>query len=338
MKRTLSLRLATSVLFSFLATAFAAAQPESVRDLRDSVAPALVRIETSGGLEMVEGVPAIQISTGVFLTHDGFLVASQAAFAHSPDAILVTTFDGTRLLARYVAVDEARNLALLKVEPPEGKTFQTLPIAPKEKSRPGSTVLAFGRVLHPQNLSVTSGIVSAVRRIHSLAIQTDAFVSPDNYGGPLVNLDAEALAIITPLSPVAHGALAGSEIYDSGVGFAIPIQDIYAQLDEWKTRSFRRAPALGIVFDNPNPALAGTKIFRVQEKSLAEQSGLRTQDRILSANGVALSRGEDLQAVLARAHEGDRLELSVQRGKETLQIQILLQKPDVPSEPKVEER
>ena len=78
--------------------------------------------------------------------------------------------------------------------------------------------------------SVSVGIVSALDRIWGKAIQTDAKVSPTNYGGPLVDLQGRVQGVLVPASPQAEGETAGFEWYDSGIGFAIPLEDVYAVL------------------------------------------------------------------------------------------------------------
>ena len=45
------------------------------------------------------------------------------------------------------------------------------------------------------------GIVSALDRIWGKAIQTDAKISPNNYGGPLVDIGGRVLGVLVPMSP-----------------------------------------------------------------------------------------------------------------------------------------
>src|SRR5256885_2038084 len=70
--------------------------------------------------------------------------------------------------------------------------------------------------------SVSVGIVSALGRMYGKAVQTDAKVSPVNYGGPLVGIDGRVQGVLVPASPRGDSDAAGVEWYDSGIGFAIP--------------------------------------------------------------------------------------------------------------------
>ena len=56
------------------------------------------------------------------------------------------------------------------------------------------------------------------------ALQTDAPVSPNNYGGPLVDIRGRVMGILVPLSPQSADEIAGVEWYDSGIGFAVPLE------------------------------------------------------------------------------------------------------------------
>ena len=65
----------------------------------------------------------------------------------------------------------------------------------------GQWAIAVGRTYDSPEPSVSVGIVSAVNRVWGKAIQTDAKVSPVNYGGPLIDVAGDALGVIVPLSP-----------------------------------------------------------------------------------------------------------------------------------------
>ena len=97
--------------------------------------------------------------------------------------------------------------------------------------RVGQWAIAVGRTFESDRPNMAVGILSALDRVWGKAIQTDAAVSPNNYGGPLVDIRGRVLGVLVPLSPEAADEMAGVEWYDSGIGFAIP----------WK-RSSRSCP------------------------------------------------------------------------------------------------
>jgi hypothetical protein len=91
--------------------------------------------------------------------------------------------------------------------------------------------------------SVSSGIVSALHREIdtpfgklSDLIQTDTAINPGNSGGPLVDLDAEVVAIAT--------AIATSSGTNDGVGFAIPVADADPLLDDVRAAGGVDAPTV----------------------------------------------------------------------------------------------
>ena len=76
------------------------------------------------------------------------------------------------------------------------------------------------RVTLPDDTLVVDRILSATARIRGRAIQTDAKISPNNFGGPLIDLEGNLLGILVPLSPNNTEITGGSDWYDSGIGFA----------------------------------------------------------------------------------------------------------------------
>ena len=79
------------------------------------------------------------------------------------------------------------------------------------------------------------------------AIQTDANISPANYGGPLIDIEGHVLGICVPLSPRAQGAASGVDWYDSGIGFAIPLSGAKRLIDEMKTGKHIKPGKLGVL-------------------------------------------------------------------------------------------
>ena len=88
--------------------------------------------------------------------------------------------------------------------------------------------------------ALSVGIISAKNRMHSNAVQTDAKLSPLNFGGPLCDIHGRVVGITVPMAQ-RPGELAGVEMYDSGVGFAVPKHRLDAIVSELRTgRSFYR--------------------------------------------------------------------------------------------------
>ncbi|MEZ5942375.1 MAG: PDZ domain-containing protein [Planctomycetaceae bacterium] len=284
--------------------------------------PSVVRIETVGGVDLVgEVLTATGPTTGVIASADGFIVTSRFNFISKPTSIVVTLADGTKLPARIVGDDMSRMLTLLKVD-----AVGLVPIepAPLESSRVGSWALAVGRTFELEFPNLSVGIVSATERLNGRAIQTDAKVSPLNYGGPLVDLAGRALGVLVPLSPQQTDETAGVEWYDGGIGFAVPMADIYRVLPRLQAGETLRQGLIGIQFQERGP-LAGTpKIQAVRPESPGDKAGLETGDVILSVDEVAVTRIPLLQRELGKHYAGDSVVLKVKRGEQTLDFKVTL--------------
>jgi serine protease Do len=162
-------------------------EEQSMRAAVARVAPSVVRIETIGGLEVVGDVLLGEgPTTGLVVASDGYIISSAFNFVRQPTSILVVLPGGRRIPAQIVSRDQSRMLVLLKIVAPE-----PLPVpeaAPLDKVTVGQWAIAVGRALNAEQPNVSVGIVSAKQRIFGKAIQTDAKISPSNYGGPLVDL------------------------------------------------------------------------------------------------------------------------------------------------------
>jgi S1-C subfamily serine protease/predicted esterase len=288
-------------------------------------APCVVKIETSGGRAVAGGArltgpgagvrKGVGPTTGLIVDKDGYIVSSAFNFANKPTDIFVTVPGRPRLVAKIVANDTTRMLTLLKVE---AKGLPVPVAVPKKKVQVGQWALALGRTLDPeiQDLpSISAGIVSATGRIWGKALQTDAKVSPVNYGGPLVALDGRVFGVLVPASPRGETEIAGLEWYDSGIGFAIPLEDIFAVLPKLKAGKDLHRGLLGITAQQANqqymtPAAVGT----VSPGSGAEKAGIQPGDTIIAIDGKPVANFSQLQHALGPKYEGDVVAVKVKRG------------------------
>lgn len=286
------------------------------------VAPSLVRIETVGGLDQVQNfLLGNGPTTGVVVSADGYVISSSFNFLSKPSSILVTTTDGRRLAAKAIANDTVRMLTLLKVEA-EG----LVPARPTAKPsiRVGQWAIAVGRALDANSPNVSVGIVSAVNRVWGKAIQTDAKISPVNYGGALVDVDGSVMGVLVPLSPQDNSPVAGVEWYDSGIGFAIPLVDVLTTLDRLKQGKDLRPGLAGFNFASTDLYGGNTKIDRVRYDSPMYRAGFKDGDLIVELDGTKVTRPAQVRHVLGSKIEGDKLAISIKRGEETKQADLTL--------------
>ncbi len=316
-----------ALVWVFLAAMLPAGEPARIpqaalRDAVAAVAPAVVQIETVGGADQIEGrAVANGPTTGLVIDAEGHVLSSSINFAHSPSGILVRFEDGSRRAARLVATDHPLKISLLKVEgpPPSPPAF-----APRDQIRVGQWAIAVGKAFDPQQPNVAVGIVSALDRIWGKVLQTDAAISPNNYGGPLVDLQGTVLGLLVPMSPMSDEEMAGVEWYDSGIGFAVPADRLLLAAGRLKAGDDLQAGHIGMGLEN-SVAMSGPAIIHsVHPNGPAEKAGLRIGDRIVRIGARNIARSADVKYELAARYAGDTVELLVRRGQETVACQATL--------------
>jgi S1-C subfamily serine protease/predicted esterase len=166
--------------------------------------------------------------------------------------------------------------------------------------------------------------VSALGRIWGKAIQTDAKVSPVNYGGPLIDIQGRVLGVLVPASPRAQDETAGMEWYDSGIGFAIPLEDVNAVLPRLREGRDLKRGLLGIVPKNPPEKYdALPEIASVLPDSAAARAGMRAGDIVTEVDGMRVVRQAQVMHVIGNKYEGDVVSVKIKRGKEEIRLNEL---------------
>ena len=178
----------------------------------------------AGGFKQAQGK-----TSGVVLTSDGWILISRFALNLDPTTVLVTVPGKGTYTAQRAGEDTSRGIALVKIDA-EGLPVPTF-VAPQDV-RVGQWAFALGRTFAQSDPTVHLGIVSAKDRLYGRALQVDAYTSPANYGGAVVDIRGRVLGLAVPLSP--SGRNAGVEWYDSGIGFAATIADIAPLLARMK--------------------------------------------------------------------------------------------------------
>ncbi|MCH7987779.1 MAG: PDZ domain-containing protein, partial [Planctomycetes bacterium] len=286
------------------------------------VSPSIVRILTTGGQDRIGRIlTGTGPTTGVVVSADGYVISSAFNFASRPSSILVELPDERRFSARLVATDRARMLTLLKID-----VSGLIPVQAAEKKslRVGQWAIALGRTFNNPQPSMSVGIVSALKRIWGRAVQTDAKVSPVNYGGPLVDIQGRVIGILVPLSMKGTGATAGVEWYDSGIGFAIPMEDVYASLERLKTGKDLKPGLMGVIMRGRD-FLAGKPIIDlVRAGSPAEIAGFKRGDVIVEIDGNSIRRQAEVKMALGNKYAGETVTVVVERKGKTHRAEVTL--------------
>jgi serine protease Do len=290
----------------------------------DRIEPALVRIETFGSAHQSIGEvsggpvdastpsarPGEGPTTGLIIRPNGLILTSSFNFITRPATITVVLHDGSRHVARLLGEDRTRKLCLLKIDTNEAPVA---PIADASLLQPGQWVASVGMGFTAEQPTVSLGIISATERFSGRAVQTDAKTSPVNYGGPLIDLHGRVIGICVPLSPRGRDVVSGVEWYDSGIGFAIPLDGLGSIIERLACGEVIEAGWMGIAAV-PRPAPGGGVVIdELSADSPAEAAGLRAGDVLTHLGGRTLFDMLDLRRELGRYEAGQSVTVQFRR-------------------------
>jgi len=300
-------------------------EQEAIRMASDFAQRSVVQVETFGGREVVdESAVAAGPSSGTVVGADGWIVTSLFQFRGDPASITVLLSDGTRKAAKLVARDYAREFALLKIDVDKPLTEPI--VSPKSEWLNGQWAIALGKTFDIQSASRSVGILSATDRIFGRAIQTDCKVSPHNYGGPLIDIRGRVLGILAPIDPGIATEGEVQQWYDSGIGFAIPIEEVLKRLPKLKKGEDIHPgkagirPALNDDFRGP-VILAG-----VAPGTPAFKAGLKAGDKLLKVNATTIQWPNHIRHALGNADAQTKVNITVERDGKSKNVDVELVK------------
>lgn len=287
-----------------------------------------------------DGLVTIGSGTGFLISSDGMMVTNRHVVDDEQAEYSAMLSDGSELPVQVLGRDPLNDIALLKIE---GKDLPYLEFADSDAVQVGEPVLAIGNALGEYANTSTAGIISAKGR-QILAsgpgfgrealvdlLQTDAAINPGNSGGPLLDLQGRVLGMNTAVDASA-----------TGIGFAIPANEVSAVVESYKETGRIVRPFLGVRYIMVNSGIQarlgldkayGALIFgdetgasaAVIEGSSADKAGLQAQDVVLSVDGKNLENGFTLSAALVSRQVGEKLQMEVWREGKIFTLELVLQ-------------
>lgn len=281
--------------------------------------------------------------TGIIISNKGIIITNKHVVAVDADSVSVTLVDGTVLDASVIARDTRNDVAFIKITDTKGKELVPAKLGDSSTLKVGQKVIAIGNALGEFQNTVTSGIVSGYGREITAGdggssedltnlIQTDAAINQGNSGGPLVNLSGEVIGINTAITSSASG---------QSLGFAIPVNDIKAQMASVLEKGKIERPYLGVryraideryAFVYNLPVQKGAYLAPSEDGSTAiikggpaDKAGLEEKDIITKIDDTEIDEKNDLVTILSSKKVGDVVRLTVLRVGKELSVSATLE-------------
>ena len=280
--------------------------------------------------------------TGIIMSADGYIItnahviyesdyggkASKVSVVLSSDS----GYDQTEYEATIVGYDVEADLAVLKID---AKNLVPAEFGDSDKLKVGELAIAIGNPLGFELFgSVTCGIISALNREVTInentmnLIQTDAAINSGNSGGPLINSSGQVIGINSAKLSSNY-----SNTTIEGLGFAIPITEAKAIINDLINFGYVTGkPQIGIGAADVSETQSrmynipvGVYVSEVYEGGAADQGGIKKGDVIIAVNGETIKTYEELNGIKNKFKAGDKITLTVTRGDQDLDIEIVLQ-------------
>lgn len=278
--------------------------------------------------------------SGFIVAADGLVVTNKHVVLDAQADYTVFTNDGKSYLAKVLARDPVQDLAILKIENPEG-SFPVVNFGDSDALQIGQTVIAIGNALGEFRNTVSMGVVSGLGRTITASggysfvetiedvIQTDAAINQGNSGGPLLNLAGQVIGMDT-------ATVSGAQ----SIGFAIPINKVKRSIDQVREGGEITYAFLGVRYLEITPGVQKDRKLEVDYGALvvqgenkepaveagspAAKAGLKAGDIILKIDGERITQNNSLGKIIQKYNPGDSVTLTIFEGSEEKTVNLEL--------------
>jgi 2-alkenal reductase len=268
-------------------------------DLYSRLNPSVVNITVY--LSQNGELAAYAQASGFVYDNQGHIITN-AHVVHGMDSVEITFSDGLIRPASIVGEDMFSDLAVVKVDLPQG--IAPIPLGTMDGLAVGQTAIVIGNPFGFEG-TLTRGVISGLGRtiptltLYSIpqAIQTDAAINLGNSGGPLLNLSGEVLGVNAQIETT------GTSSGNLGVGFAIPVSIVRRVIPALIESGRYDWPWLGVSGYTVNPALVkamslpveqGAYVSSVTDGGPAQAAGLIGTTDTTTQDGRSVEIGGDV--------------------------------------------
>lgn len=291
-------------------------------EISEKLVPSVVELKELQVTDEGDGYDEKGSASGVIISADGYILTNEHV-TNGMDKIRVTTSAGVEYIADIIAEDSLTDLAVIKVELPEGVTLPPVVFGVSAGVKFGQSVVVIGNPMGI-GLSVSTGVVSSPDREITTSgetnhvIQTDAAVSPGNSGGGMFDVYGNLIGIVCAKT-------SGDGI--EGLGYAVPVDTVKTVVNDLLKYGYVRGrAALGItvasVFDSAsydyyrNGDLAGylfNSRYGVYIVATLRSTEIKRGDRLIKIDGERVTSSGMITEKLKGRKPGETMVLTVER-------------------------
>jgi len=304
---------------------FLDAYSRAVITVADTVGPAVVSIAVGDPSAGNAGEPT-GAGSGVVIAPDGYIVTNHHV-VHQAKRLTALFTDGSSAATTLVGADPATDLAVIRAQ---ASSLPYASLGDSAQMRVGQLVIAIGNPLGFQS-TVSTGVVSALGRalrsqqgrLIESVIQHTAPLNPGNSGGPLVDSRGRVVGINTAIIAMAQG-----------IGFAIPANTTRWVLSQLLIHGRVRRASLGIG-GREKPldrrlarflqldANHAVEVIYSDPVGPAAKAGLHKGDLVIAIADRPVANVDDLHRFLAEWPIGEPLILTIVRGNQRLELEVI---------------
>ncbi len=269
----------------------------------DRVSPAVVAV--SGG------------GSGVVVSEDGYVLTVAHVGMRAGRAISVTFADGKRVRGKTLGNDRGMDAGMIKLS---GKgPWPYVELGRSEDLNAGLWCVTLGYPVSFEHGKPAAVRIGRVLRTRKSTIFTDGTIMGGDSGGGLFDLQGKLIGIGTRCDDTVK-----TNLY-------VPIDRFHDHWDRLaKSEDFdSRVRIFAFLGVGPEDDVETGKAFRVGnvvDGSAADKAGIKLGDVMLKFAGTKLDEYADLPPLVERQKPGDKIEIEIRRGEETLKIKATLGK------------